>query len=51
MGWTQEGLAQRLGLSKPETSGRVRVARWESGARPMPDLLPLALKGLESIYR
>jgi transcriptional regulator with XRE-family HTH domain len=51
MGWTQLELARRLGLSKPGTSGRVRVARWEAGVREIPELLPLALKGLESLDR
>lgn len=46
-GWTQTELARRLGMSKPETSGRVTVTRWELGTRPIPDLLPSALKGLE----
>ncbi len=46
-GWTQVELARALGMTKPETSGRVRVTRWESGARPIPPLMDLALRGLE----
>ena len=45
LGLTQTGLAKALGVQ------RVTVARWESGLRKTPSLLPLALKGLSSQLR
>jgi len=47
-GWTQSELAQKLNLNKPTTSGKTLVSRWETGAHPIPTLLPGALKGLEA---
>jgi len=41
-GLSQAALAKRLGVI------RLTVTRWESGARPVPSFLPLALKGLEA---
>jgi len=41
-GLSQAALAKRLGVI------RLTVTRWESGARPIPSFLPLALKGLEA---
>jgi transcriptional regulator with XRE-family HTH domain len=46
-GWTQTELAAALALPNPSTSGKTTVSRWENGARPIPTLLPAALKGLE----
>ena len=40
-GITQVGLAKMLGTYQ------VTIARWETGARKIPLLLPLALEGLE----
>lgn len=47
-GMTQTELARALGMTKPETSGKVRVNRWESGARGVPTWLDLALRGLDA---
>jgi transcriptional regulator with XRE-family HTH domain len=41
-GLSQAALAKRLGVI------RLTVTRWESGTRPIPSFLPLALKGLET---
>jgi DNA-binding transcriptional regulator YiaG len=40
-GYTQTELARVLGV------GQVAVARWETGVRKIPSLLPLALEALE----
>jgi predicted transcriptional regulator len=44
-GITQVELARRLGTYQ------VTIARWETGARKIPFLLPLALEALENIMR
>jgi len=40
LSWTQEHLAQELGVS------RSTVARWESGQRPIPPMAAMALSWL-----
>lgn len=47
LGLSRPRLAKLLELPNPETSGQVTVARWESGARPLPSILAAALEGVE----
>jgi len=46
--WRKRWSITQVGLAKMLGTYQVTIARWETGVRKIPFLLPLALEGLEN---